>query len=226
MLRFMLIVCLILFVATVQAFAQQPKEDVVHLKNGSVVHGTITELIPGKLQLKIQTRDKNLFVYKMEEIAKISIGQKGDLNYQSYQKRDPWIAFGLSFILPGGGQVYNKHYGKGAVLFTATIIGAIVLSKNGGGDLIGGTKEDYEAIYDDLVDFGPDDGPFVLGAVLGIGGYLYSVIDAPKSANKINQQGGYLSYGHLIEFDGDRTTLGIDPVVSRNKFGSMLTLHW
>ena len=84
------------------------------------------------MQLKIQTRDKSLFVYKMEEIAKISIGQKGNLNYQSYQKRDPWIAFGLSFILPGGGQVYNKHYGKGAVLFTsATIIGAIVLSKNG-----------------------------------------------------------------------------------------------
>ena len=49
MLRFMLIVCLILFVATVQAFAQQPKEDVVHLKNGSVVHGTITELIPGEI---------------------------------------------------------------------------------------------------------------------------------------------------------------------------------
>ena len=225
MLRFIFVVCLILFVATVQVFAQQPKQDVVHLKNGSVIRGTITELIPGKLQLKIQTRDKNLFVYKMEEIAKISIGQKGDLSYQSYQKKDPWIAFGLSFILPGGGQIYNKHYGKGVVLFTATIIGAVLVMREVGDDLIGGSKEDYEAIYDDLVDFEPDDGVLALGGVLCVGGYLYSLIDAPKSANKINRQGG-ISYGHLIEFDNDRTTLGIDPVASRNRFGTMLTLHW
>ena len=60
-------------------------------------------------------------------------------------------------------------------------------------DLIGGTKEDYEAIYDDLVDFGPDDGPFVLGAVLGIGGYLYSIVDATKVCHR-NQSARWVPF--------------------------------
>ena len=221
MLRFIFVVCLMAFVATSQVFAQQPIEDVVHLKNGSIIRGAITELIPGKLQLKIKTRDGNLFVYRMEEIAKVSIGQKGLI---SSVKKDPWIAFGLSAIFPGGGQVYNDHRGKAAVLSTVTIIGAVIAIIN-----VTNNYEDisdYEEIYDDIVDFDPDDGVLVFGGLLCLGGYLYSVIDAPKSAIKINQQGWRLSYRHLIEFDGDRTTLGIDPVVSRNRFGTMLTLHW
>ena len=221
MLRFIFVVCLMAFVATSQVFAQQPIEDVVHLKNGSIIRGAITELIPGKLQLKIKTRDGNLFVYRMEEIAKVSIGQKGLI---SSVKKDPWIAFGLSAIFPGGGQVYNDHRGKAAVLSTVTIIGAVIAIIN-----VTNNYEDisdYEEIYDDIVDFDPDDGVLVFGGLLCLGGYLYSVIDAPKSAIKINQQGWRLSYGHLIEFDGDRTTLGIDPVVSRNRFGTILTFHW
>ena len=221
MLRFIFVVCLMAFVATSQVFAQQPIEDVVHLKNGSIIRGAITELIPGKLQLKIQTRDGNLFVYRMEEIAKISMGRRARV---SYQKKDPWIAFGLSAILPGGGQVYNDHRGKAAVLSTVTIIGAVIAIINATNNYE--DISDYEAIYDDLVDFDPDDGVLVFGGLLCLGGYLYSVIDAPKSAIKINQQGRRLSYGHLIEFDSDRTTLGIDPVASRNRFGTMLTLHW
>ena len=221
MLRLILVLCLMLFVATSQVFAQHPKQDVVHLKNGSVIRGTITELIPGRLQIKIKTQDGNLFVYRMSELAKVSLGRQPGI---SYQKRDPWIAFALSFILPGGGQIYNKHYGKAGVLFTATIIGAALVMREVGDDLIGGSNEDYQAIYDDLVDFGPDDGVLALGGVLGVGGYLYSLIDAPQSAQKINRQG--YSYGHLIEFDNDRTTFAVDPVVSRNRFGTLLTLRW
>ncbi len=221
MLRFILVVCL-MFVVTVQVFAQSSKQDVVHLKNGSVIRGTITELIPGQLQIKIKTQDGNIFVYHIEDLARVSLERRRP---SIYQQRDPWIAFGLSAICPGGGQVYNKHYGKAVILFTSTIIGVILLRRNTESDLIGGTKEDYQGIYDDLVDIGPDDVGLILGGILGIGGYVYSVIDAPKSANKINRQGG-IAYGHLLEFDSDRTTLGIDPIVSRKTFGTMLTLHW
>ena len=70
MLRFVLVACLTAFVVTAPAFAQQ-MEDVVHLKNGSIVRGTIIEQIPGGL-LKIQTQDGSVFVYIMDEIAKIS----------------------------------------------------------------------------------------------------------------------------------------------------------
>src|ERR1700722_4294605 len=46
-------------------------EDVVYLKDGSIIHGTITEEVPG-VSLKIQTKDGNLFVYKIKAVAKIT----------------------------------------------------------------------------------------------------------------------------------------------------------
>ena len=70
MLRLILIVCLTASVAASQVFAQQ-MEDVVYLKNGGVVRGTIVEQIPDE-SLKIQTRDGNVLVFTMDEIAKLS----------------------------------------------------------------------------------------------------------------------------------------------------------
>lgn len=46
-------------------------EEVVYLKNGSVVRGTIIEQIPN-VSIKIATRDSNLFVFKIDEIEKIT----------------------------------------------------------------------------------------------------------------------------------------------------------
>lgn len=45
--------------------------DLVYLKNGSIIKGRIIEQIPN-VQLKIETRDGSLFVYKFEEIEKIT----------------------------------------------------------------------------------------------------------------------------------------------------------
>ena len=46
-------------------------EEVVYLKNGSIIRGTIIEQIPNK-SLKIQTKDRSVFVYSMDEIEKIA----------------------------------------------------------------------------------------------------------------------------------------------------------
>lgn len=46
-------------------------QDVVYLKNGSIIRGMIIEQIPG-ISLKLETRDGNVFVYKMEEIEKMT----------------------------------------------------------------------------------------------------------------------------------------------------------
>lgn len=52
-----------------------PLMDVVYLKNGSIIRGIITEQIPND-KLKIATRDGSLFVYKMDEIEKITREKK------------------------------------------------------------------------------------------------------------------------------------------------------
>jgi hypothetical protein len=45
--------------------------DVVYLKNGSIIRGTLIELIPN-VSLKIETKDGSVFFYKMEEVEKIT----------------------------------------------------------------------------------------------------------------------------------------------------------
>ena len=65
-----LIIFIMLAVFTIIATAQET-EDVVYLKNGSVVRGTITELTPNT-NLKIRTRDGSLFVFEMDEVERVA----------------------------------------------------------------------------------------------------------------------------------------------------------
>tara|TARA_B110000046_G_scaffold137347_1_gene143627 strand:- start:1837 stop:2760 length:924 start_codon:yes stop_codon:yes gene_type:complete len=61
---------LFLFVATL-SFSQSNFQDVVNLKNGSVIRGVIIEQIPNE-SITIETADRNVFVYQMAEIEKIA----------------------------------------------------------------------------------------------------------------------------------------------------------
>ncbi len=60
--------CLLLLISML-AYSQNNLEEVVYLKNGSIIRGTIIEQIPNET-LKIQTKDGNIFVYKFDEVAK------------------------------------------------------------------------------------------------------------------------------------------------------------
>ena len=215
--RFILLTCLTVLVVTSPAFAQQ-MEDVVHLKNGGLIRGTIIEEIPGE-SLKIQTRDGNIFVYTMDEIAKMSrepvMRMRGHIGVQ---KKNPWLAFGLSALITGGGQFYNGQHSKGVAQLGGVILGI--------GLMVSGIEDDYENIYGNLVDPDDDDEKVAFGLLLWFGSSLWSMIDAPISANSINQQNQQPSYGHLIEIGGSRTTLGVDPVVSHKNRGTRLTLHF
>jgi hypothetical protein len=53
------------------SYGQSNFTDVVYLKNGSIIRGVIVEQVPNQ-SLKIKTFDKNVFVYKYDEIEKIS----------------------------------------------------------------------------------------------------------------------------------------------------------
>lgn len=46
-------------------------QDVVYLKNGSIIRGLIIEQVPN-VSLKVQTADGNVFVFQMDEVAKIT----------------------------------------------------------------------------------------------------------------------------------------------------------
>lgn len=63
----LLFVCLI----TTFSMAQGRYQDVVYLKNGSIIRGTIIEQVPNE-SIKIETADRSVFFYKMEEIEKFT----------------------------------------------------------------------------------------------------------------------------------------------------------
>lgn len=53
------------------SFGQSNYQDVVYLKNGSIIRGTIIEQVPNK-SIKIETVIKSVFVYQMDEIEKLT----------------------------------------------------------------------------------------------------------------------------------------------------------
>ena len=219
-LRVSLASCLTVFLQASSLFAQpnlQNMEDVVYLKDGSIVRGIVIEQIPGE-SLKIQTQGGSVFVYTTDEIARMTrepvLGMGGQLGAR---QKEPWLAFGLSLLLPGGGQFYNGQHGKGVAQ-----LGAVVL---GWGLMISAVEDNYE-VYGDMYDPDGDDGSAGLGILLWLGGTLWSVVDAPVSANRINQQSQQAGYGHLLELEGDWATLGVDPVVQPERVGTRVTLHF
>lgn len=69
--RIILVFILILFAGGYVAHSQTPQQEVVYLKNGSMIRGTVIEQIVGQ-SLKIQTADGSIFVYRMDEVEKIT----------------------------------------------------------------------------------------------------------------------------------------------------------
>jgi hypothetical protein len=67
--RFKLVVMFLLVLLGLTTMAKA--QDVVYLKDGSIIHGTIIEEEPG-VSLKIQTNDGNVFFYKVKQIKKIT----------------------------------------------------------------------------------------------------------------------------------------------------------
>jgi hypothetical protein len=77
----------------------QEQIDVVYLKNGSKIRGTIIEQVPNK-QLTIQTRDGSEFVYTFDEIEVIR--KESAEEYRLDLMHTEYPELGVNFGTPGG----------------------------------------------------------------------------------------------------------------------------
>lgn len=66
--KYLFLIIVMLSASTV--FTQSQYEDVVYLKNGSIIRGVITEQIPNE-SIKIEISNGSIFVYRMDEIERI-----------------------------------------------------------------------------------------------------------------------------------------------------------
>ena len=112
----------------------------------------------------------------------------------SVKEKDPWIAFLLSAVIVGSGQVYNEQVGKGVLQFTGAVTGlALLISEDEKG------REDSDKA--------------LIGACVWLGSFMWSVIDAPVTANRINRE-------------ARQTSLQIYPVIRNDLAGASLTFKF
>ncbi len=91
-------------------------------------------------------------------------------------RKSPWLAFGLSFLIPGAGQAYNGQWAKGGLMFGGVAAFAVVMASD---------FDNCEFVY--ATPQAPC-GVFWAGLV-GAGLFaLWSWIDAPIAANAINRR--------------------------------------
>jgi TM2 domain-containing membrane protein YozV len=108
-----LIVLLFLFVGIL--YAQEKTQDVVYLKNGSIIKGIIIEQIMNE-SIKIQMMDGSIFVYKIDEVIKIikePLVQVKPKLQTVLNLKSPGIAAALSVIIPGLGSMYAEEVSSG-----------------------------------------------------------------------------------------------------------------
>lgn len=207
---------LVLFCLTPSLSAQQLNARCCLPQDGSVIQSTIIEQIPG-VPIKIKTRDGNIFFCKMEEITKTT---KEPLEEVEIEKQSPALAFVLSFILPGLGQFYNEEITKG-ITQLALVVGGYVMAFTAGIEEVHHYDPWGRPYYETEIT------PwFLLGLGTAAGASIWSMIDAPLSASRINRERAQQKRRHLIEFSNDKYVLGLDLTPRKQGMEAKLTLHF
>ena len=91
-----IVICLFALMISTMAFATMA-QDVVYLKNGSMIKGSVIEMIPNQ-SIKVQTADGSLFVYQMNEVDRIERDATKQ-NNQVEEVIDDYAITGLSMPL-------------------------------------------------------------------------------------------------------------------------------
>lgn len=225
MLKYVLGALLVLFCLVPRLSAQEPMQDVVYLKDGSVIRGQIIEQIPN-VSITIQIRDGSIFVCKMEDITRITkepLKEEPPKKVEIKGEKSPVAAFLLSFLVPGLGQAYNEEPLKGLcqlVLYAGGLVTVFIAGTEEVSYIVD-TPDYYYYYYETILT------PwFWVGLGTATFASLWSMIDAPLSASRINRERGERGWGHLIEFNNDNYALGLGVATKQEGIEAKLTLHF
>ena len=99
------------------------KEDVIHLKDGRVIRGTVVEYLPNTDTFLVRLNDGSFLRLNK---ADVSMMTKDRPLLTGRSHKNPTLAWGMSFLVPGTGQIYNGDVAKGIGLGIFGASGAAV----------------------------------------------------------------------------------------------------
>ena len=107
--------------------------------------------------------------------------------------RNPETAFCLACVVAGGGHIYTGETTKGAALLGVAAAGLI------GGVVLSGSDEEGCAYNPETFECEPAGGraPLWIGAGIAAGSWIYGILDARASAQRMNTRNGHSSRGGL-----------------------------
>jgi hypothetical protein len=213
----LLLLVAVLLLGVNTALAQQAMQDVIYLKNGSVVRGVIVEQVPNS-SVKIRTSDGSEFVYPISDVLKMT----KEASLQQTSRKSPLGAFALSWLFPGGGQYYNggtSNVVKGLIQ-SGTWIGGAVLALHLDTQTVSYSYSCGTNCYESGSNQETDYKKFDIGLGMMVGASLWSMVDAPLSAMSINKkaQGG----AHMMVIHG----VGLDAYPTRRGVGAQLSYQF
>ena len=209
---------LLLFCAmsTMLAAAQSDWQDVVYLKNGSIVRGIIVEQVPN-VSLKIQTFDGSTFVFNIADVEKMTkeqaISPKAyNINTpKAVSEKSPGLAGFLSFLVPGIGQFYNGESKKGWTDL-GVYIGGYALCCVGAGVMSNAYSYYAGEYHFQETTYNTGCALLVIGGVVVLVDWISSISDARRSAKRINAENGYVTY-----MFNENCSFGLQPALVYDK---------
>ncbi len=210
-------------------------QDVIVFKNGDEVQAKVKEVTPSEIKyIRFDNQNgpvytigrQDVFMIKYENGTKdVMADMSQPVNANSNDRRvvgtkyrSPGLAFLFSFLLPGGGQYYNHEHAKGGAM-TGLWVASVITTAVGATVYYNDCYYDYNGNYvcDNYNNRGRP--ALAVGATVWVGTRLWSMIDAPVRAARINR--GLKATG-LLEFEKkDKFSLRIDPFRSQGLGGSL-----
>ena len=155
--------------------------DVLHLKNGEIVQGTILGKNDKNIEIEVLDKDnfRTVWVYRVNEVEKIdmvkqkkSLLKNPNISIASGLSGGVGCLFSFSQIPPilGLGQFYNGEYEKALLFLTLGGLSSAAFAYSLRDDEIWGNT------------------PAIYGASVYLGTYFWSIVDAYQSAKRVNRE--------------------------------------
>jgi len=159
--------------AALRAQATPTKDDIVTLKDGRVIRGKIIEYFPNDSTFLMRLPDGAFARFNKADIARMETATSLPPGPVHHTLKSPPLAWFLSFLITGVGQIYNEDVVKGLGLFAIGGAGTLLYLSGSSDECVGESECSTKQ---------------TIGGVILLAAWLGSQIEAPMKASAINRE--------------------------------------